>query len=152
MEAETPRLFLSEAASALSKSSKRIGPFCHNDHVRFLFGAWVTLVAAGSLAPLRVKLLLGTSGRWHNPIHMVVFFLTGVMLFADARLKPSTRATRAVLLFLFCCTLEWLEAVLYHNGFEWGDMFLDTIAIACALSVVVLIAAIRKRSPRLLNG
>ena len=111
----------------------------------------MTLVTAVSLAPLRIKLSLGTIGHWHNALHLVVFFLTGVMLFADAP-KPSSQAIRALLLLLFCCILEWLQAVLYHNGIEWRDIFLDTIALGCALSVALLIAAVRKRSPRLVNG
>lgn len=119
--------------------------------MRFIFGAWITLVTAVSLAPLNIKISLRTVGHWHNTIHLVVFFLSGVMLFANAP-KSSSRAARALILFLFCCALEWLEAVLYHNSVEWRDVFLDTLAVICALALAPVLAGIRKHSPRLLNG
>jgi hypothetical protein len=102
----------------------------------------MTLVTAVSLAPLDVKIALRTAGHWHNAIHLTVFFFTGLMLLADAA-KPSARAARAVALFMFCCVLEWLQAVLYHNSVEWRDIFVDTLAIACSLAIAELLAAVR---------
>ena len=111
----------------------------------------MTLITAVSLAPLNVKITLRTIGHWHNAIHLTVFAATGLMLFAHTA-KTSGRASRALALFIFCCALEWVQAVLYRNSFEWRDIFLDAIAIACSLAIAELLAAVRKRSPRLVNS
>ena len=121
---------------------------CHNNHVRFIFGTWITLITAASLAPLKVKISLGTVGYWHNTIHLVVFFLTGAVLFAYAA-KARSRAARALVLFVFCCALEVLEAALYHNSIEWRDVFTDGLAIMGALALPPVLMAFRKRKQRL---
>ena len=111
----------------------------------------MTLVAAVSLTPLDVKVVLRTAGRWHNPIHLVVFFLTAMMLFVNAP-TSSARTMRALILTLFCFILEVLEAVIYHNAIEWRDVLMDAMGVFCALALIAAATAIRRRSPRVLNG
>ena len=114
--------------------------------MRFICATWLTFVAAVSLAPLSVKTALGTKGHWHNPLHFIVFFATGVLLLSPSPQAPS-RALRAIMLALFCAGSELLQAVIYHNRYEWSDLYLDVLGLSCAWLLVAALGALRRRTP-----
>jgi len=99
--------------------------------MRWASAVWLLLVTAGSLAPLKVKVQLHTVGSWHNIFHFFAFCLGGLLFLVPA---ASSRAVvlRAVALALFCAVIEYLEAVVYHNKFEWRDFYLDCFSLSVA--------------------
>jgi hypothetical protein len=90
---------------------------------------WLVFVAILSLAPLRVKTALRTIGFLHNAGHVLIFGLSAAILTMGA-VSRASQARRVAFTLLFCIALEALEARLYHNQFEWTDLFLDCFGIA----------------------
>lgn len=99
--------------------------------MRLLTAFWLFLITAISVAPLRVKVFLHSTTHWHDAFHLTAFFVTGLLAFSGlGRNLPAWLVS--VLLIAYCGVLEWLEAVIYHNPFEWHDLLVDTLAIALA--------------------
>jgi hypothetical protein len=105
--------------------------------VRFLVAAWLLLITAVSLAPLRLKLALHTVGVWHNPIHFAVFLATGLLALSTAS-SFATRGLRTAYLILFCAATELLEALLFHNPFEWRDLSVDSLGLCSGWLLIML--------------
>jgi hypothetical protein len=95
---------------------------------------WIGLITIVSLSPLRVKNFLGSTGPWHRQIHVSAFLVTGLLVIGDRR----RNFTRFTWLVLYGATLELLESALYGNGFEWRDLFADSMGIflACVLAAI----------------
>ena len=82
---------------------------------------WMVCLTVLSLLPMHVKRSIGTTGFLHNAGHLTAFAITGIFLlpprrpgFFDAwRIWPGV---------LFAISLEWLEAAVYGNAFEWRDV------------------------------
>jgi glycopeptide antibiotics resistance protein len=105
--------------------------------VRLLFLAWLLLVMAVSLGPLKLKVTLRTVGTLHNAIHVAVFILTAVV----GLLTPKTslsRSSRICLLVLFCFLLELIQAFLYHNRYEWRDLYFDSLGLCFGWIAMIL--------------
>lgn len=96
--------------------------------MRWWIAVWLGLITALSLLPLRIKVAIGTVGSWHNAGHLLTFAATAALVLATAS-RATQRARRAILLVVFCSALEMLEAWLYHNRFEWGDLAIDSTGI-----------------------
>lgn len=105
---------------------------------------WFVLIALVSLAPLRVKNAMGTTGILHSAGHMFVFAVSGVMLLAFAD-TPISRVWRVLFIFLFCASLEALQTVIYHNHFEWSDLFIDYLAVGISPFLLHAIHAVSKK-------
>ena len=101
---------------------------------------WLLLLAALSLAPINVKLMLGTMGRFHSIGHLLVFGITAYLCLGKARTAGS-RVTYALVLLALSAFLELLETILYHNPFEWRDLGLDALAITAVLAGFLAITA-----------
>jgi len=113
--------------------------------MRLLVLCWLALITAVSLGPLEVKIALGTVGAWHNVMHLVVFFVTALLSLAGASSLRS-RSSRVLLLLLFCSALELLEARIYHNPYEWRDLYFDSLGLCFGwiASILYHSAATRK--------
>ena|SRR5579875_1564100 len=103
---------------------------CKNEVVRWWVAVWLALVTALSLVPLKIKIVLGTVGVWHDVGHFLIFAATGVLVLWTAD-NARWRGFRAASLALLCATLEALEASMYHNPFEWRDVITDCLGICC---------------------
>ena len=105
--------------------------------MRFLFALWIMLIVSLSLVPLKVKLHLGTMGRWHNAGHFLVFFVATLL---------ACRMVNGVYAKLLCCmgvagvafTMEWVEKIGYHIPYEWRDIRFDCTGILCGILLMVL--------------
>ena len=86
------------------------------------------VIALLSLAPFRVKKFLETRGFLHYIGHFGAFVVCGVLVLADTA-APRARLLRLAVVLTFCAALEALEAVLYHNPFEWKDLIVDYLAV-----------------------
>ena len=108
--------------------------------MRFLIVPWLAFVTALSLGPEFMKYkILQTQGRMHNPGHLVVFMITALLLCWNAG-SASSRILRALAAILVGVTLEWFEAVIYHNPYEWKDLMVDCVGIAAGFIIVSLIS------------
>lgn len=85
---------------------------------------WFVLLSALSLAPFRFKQFLGTTGLLHNAGHFVAFGISTIILSRST----TTARSRYFHIFLVCslgAVLEFLQTAIYHNNFEWRDLFID---------------------------
>jgi hypothetical protein len=114
--------------------------------MRFFLLFWLLLVAALSLAPLEVKSHLGTMGSWHNLGHLVIFFVTTVLLCRHAGSIKTVLARCGGALLLALGT-EALEKLMYHNPYEWNDVGVDALGILAALAVATLSLAGTSAAP-----
>jgi hypothetical protein len=115
--------------------------------VRPLSVLWVLLIVALSLAPLRFKQLIGTTGAWHSWGHFFAFFIMVMLLSWNARAWSSC-AIAAGATFLAAVVCEKLEVALYHPRFEWRDLWTDTAGLVAGLAVLTLIQYRRAHGPR----
>jgi hypothetical protein len=106
---------------------------------------WFLLLVALSLAPVHVKLILGTMGPFHAVGHLLAFGITTFLCLAKTRIA-GLRITCALLLLALSALLEVLEAVLYRNPFEWGDLGLDTLAVTAVLGGFLAFAGSKESS------
>jgi hypothetical protein len=105
--------------------------------VRVLFTVWIMLIVSLSLVPLKVKFHLGTTGRWHNAGHLVMFFVATVLA---CRMVNSVYSKLAgcVGLVGIAFTMEWVEKVSYHIPYEWRDVRFDCTGILCGVLLLLL--------------
>jgi hypothetical protein len=107
---------------------------------------WLLLIAALSLAPLEVKSHLGTMGSWHNLGHLVIFFVTTLLLCRQAGTTKAVLARCGAALLLALGT-EAMEKLVYHNPYEWNDVGVDALGVLAALAVVTLLSAGASAAP-----
>ncbi len=75
----------------------------------------------------------------HNPGHLIIFMITALLMCWNAG-SVSNRVLRAFGAILVGVTLEWLEAIMYHNPYEWKDVLVDCAGIAAGFIIVSLIS------------
>lgn len=110
---------------------------CKNRAMRLFVLCWFALVTAVSLGPLELKIALGTVGAWHNAMHIAVFSITALLGLAGATSLPS-RSSRILLLLLFCFLLELFQAWIYHNRYEWRDLYVDSLGLCFGWMATIL--------------
>ncbi|HXR78532.1 MAG TPA: hypothetical protein VN737_21315 [Bryobacteraceae bacterium] len=96
--------------------------------VRFALLLWLALLTVVSLAPTSLKWRVGTMGPLHNWDHFLAFFVTGVLLCWNAG-RVSSWLLRCLAGIAIAAILEGMEAVVYHNPFEWRDLRTDSLGI-----------------------
>jgi hypothetical protein len=109
------------------------------EEVRILVPIWLVLIAALSFAPFAIKFHLRTIGAFHYLGHSSIFFVTAVLILWNATGLVS-KAWRSVSVVLFGALLELLEAISFHNVFEWRDVLSDVVGVVIA---VVLVSAVK---------
>ena len=99
---------------------------------------WGLFLTALSLAPLKFKVELGTTGKLHQLGHYGAFLITAALLCwgASSRYKKLLRCSAA---FALGFALEALEMMFYHNRFEWTDVGTDFLGILSGCLFVMLL-------------
>ena len=112
--------------------------------LRVVICVWIALLTALSLAPFAVKAELGTMGALHDIGHLSVFAATAVLLCWTATRLPQ-KLVRYLAVGALALTLEWLEAAVYHNPFEWRDVLIDVLGAAIGLAIQSFVPLISSR-------
>jgi len=106
---------------------------------------WFVCLVLGSFLPLRWKTRLLLKGPLHLPVHFTVFLVSGLLLFAS--LRPFARQfPRFVALIGLAFAIESLQCLVFHNTFEWRDLFTDTLGVSVALLIAQVLHEIRFNS------
>lgn len=105
--------------------------------MRPLIIVWLLVITAISIAPLSAKIFLHTVGQWHDYGHLFVFFTTEMLVLFNAP-RVSMRVFRTSLILCFCAVLELMQAIGYHNRFEWHDLWVDYLAIFCSWAAILV--------------
>ncbi|HWF38671.1 MAG TPA: hypothetical protein VG322_09135 [Candidatus Acidoferrales bacterium] len=119
----------------------------------YLISIWLAGVFALSLAPYEVKNHFGTKGALHDAGHVVIFFITAVLLCWNAE-GVGRKLFRCLLAFCVVFAAEGLEKLVYHDRFEWNDVAMDVGGVLVGFAVVMLAGMIsaslkyRSRTPR----
>lgn len=104
--------------------------------LRYVASICILCLIAGSLAPFRVKVAIGTTSYLHRPLHIISFGLVGLLLFILSE-SPLQKIKAAIFIFVLAAGLEMAEfMVTYrppHSIFEWWDLLDDTFGIVAAL-------------------
>jgi hypothetical protein len=79
-----------------------------------------------------VKRAIGTTGPWHDIGHLVCFAITGWLFLGRSADLPSWQVWPAAALAF---GLEGMEAALYGNRFEWGDIAVDLLGVLLGLAL-----------------
>ncbi len=103
--------------------------------MRLLIWLWLAFVTTLSLAPLSVKIQLGTTGRLHTMGHFLIFLITAMVLCWTANSLPD-KARRYLAVCAIGIVLEALEKIFYHDMFEWHDVAVDVLGAAVGLALV----------------
>ena len=96
--------------------------------------AWIVLVVALSLQPVRVRAT--SHGAGHLVLHIVLFGLAAVvpLLLSGNR---TQEAARALYVFGLACAVEIAQSRIYHyHPPEWRDIEIDGIGILIAFLVI----------------
>ncbi len=104
--------------------------------VHWLPGVWMSLLVSVSLAPWIVKRRLGITGVRHSRGHVIAFFLTAIVFTLEATTVRGA-TFRAALAGAAALLLESLEVAVFGNQFEWNDVRMDLLGIACGLFVIL---------------
>jgi hypothetical protein len=107
-------------------------PLSHSDTRRVRLALWMVCLAALSVVPLWVKRAIGANGVLHNAGHLAAFAVTGI-LFLQCKRPDRFQGWLLWPLVAFAFALEWAEAVLFRNVFEWRDVGIDTLGLLTAL-------------------
>ncbi len=105
--------------------------------MRLIVLIWFLLLTGLSLAPLELKVQLGTKGQFHNVGHFFMFVATAVLLSSLAK-SYRRKALYCAGGWCFAVFSEVLEAGIYHNRFEWLDLGTDTFGLAIGLATVTI--------------
>ena len=89
-------------------------------------------------------------GRLHEGYHVIAFFVTGYLLAWTAR-TWRLRVAMLLLTVAFAFLTEWLESVIWHNGFEWHDIYSDLIGVSLSLIAILISARSATRRVRSLQ-
>jgi hypothetical protein len=109
-----------------------------NKFIYLLFALWLAAIVSLSLVPLKLKLHLGTTGRWHNVGHFFMFLVAALL---------ACRLANSVYGKLLCCvgvaalgfTMELVEKFAYHIAYEWGDARVDCAGVLCGILLLLLL-------------
>lgn len=112
--------------------------------MRIVTVLWLGFVTAISMMPLRLKYRAGTTGALHGPGHLLIFFVTALLLCRPA----ARRLIRWLLVCAFAVSMETLEWAAYHNRFEWRDVLLDVLGAALGLAVLSVLVPLTPRDSR----
>jgi hypothetical protein len=89
---------------------------------------------------------LRTPGRLHNLYHFAAFFIGALLLLRPAR-RWTAYVLRGAALVAMAALGEKLEVLVYHNGFEWHDVKMDSLAIIAGMLACVLWRAVLPSAP-----
>lgn len=112
--------------------------------MRLIVLIWFLLLTGLSLAPLELKVQLGTKGQFHNIGHFFMFVATALLLSSIAK-SYSRKLLYCAGGWCFAVFSEVLEAGIYHNRFEWLDLWTDTLGLAIGLATVTILALAMQR-------
>jgi len=116
--------------------SRNTGDVCKNESVmRVVVCVWLALLTALSLAPLRIKWQLGTTGALHDAGHLSIFAATAFLVCWTAK-GVSGRLIRFAGVGAIALVLEGMESALYHNRLEWHDILMDLCGAAAGLAIL----------------
>jgi hypothetical protein len=109
-----------------------------NKFTYVFFVLWVAAIVSLSLVPLKMKLHLGTTGRWHNVGHFFMFVVATLL---------ACRLVSGLYGKLLCCAgvaaigfiMELVEKFAYHIAYEWGDVRVDCAGVLCGILVLLLL-------------
>ncbi len=116
----------------------------HFASLRWLLALWLLFLFAMAMAPLPIKIQLHTIGRWHSAGHCLAFFITAVLLFWNA-VGLRSELGRFAIVMSIAFSMEFLENVFYHAGFEWHDIVFDAAGTLAAWALIAFIRPVRNR-------
>ncbi|MBZ5723983.1 MAG: hypothetical protein LAP87_03215 [Acidobacteriia bacterium] len=110
--------------------------------VRPIAQAWLLLVIAGSLQPVRPRPVAGL----HHEIHWLAFAGAALLLLLLSRNRRQ-EIRSVIALCLLALSLEYLQHLVYRTAMEWRDVRADSLAILAALALYRLAGYFRSRAP-----
>jgi uncharacterized membrane protein len=97
---------------------------------------WMVMLVILSFLPNHDKLLLHTTGHYHNIGHMLAFLTVTLLLVSSVNSLRAQFAVAALVVF-FGYLLEFLEHLIYNAALERSDVLVDTLGVILGLVIVL---------------
>lgn len=98
---------------------------------------WSCFIGLLSILPARLINRGEFGGNVHTATHVLAFCITMAVFSACAKTLKGNIAYTLWALSLSVVS-EWLETVVFHSRFEWGDVMLDFFGVALGLLFVAI--------------